>query len=166
MIIGKSFENDDNDLLKCIQHDSYDHNLVLLFEVAREQYIIADLILQTNHPNISLLTKVNAFDHRTLQNAHDILAIVFRHRNQNLEQLELFDSAGNESSRYLRLWSDWLRSELSSLKSEPAFVRNVIEAVIYSNKDKGYAAEDRLQRFLYCHYEVNEWSCKQIHCDN
>lgn len=165
MIISKFFDDDDNALLKGIQHDSYGHSLDLLYRVAKEQYIIADLILQTNHPNISLLTEVKAFDHRTLQDTHDTLAAVFRYRNQNLEQLELFDRAGDESSRYLRLWSDWLRSELSSLKSESAFIRNIVEAVIYSNKDKGYAAEDRLQRFLFSYYEVNEWSCKQRLCN-
>lgn len=157
MIVGDSFQNDNNELLKKVQEESYGTNLSLIFSVAKKQYINANLILQVNHPNIPLLTKINSFDHRVLQAAHDTIAAAFRYKNQNIKQLNLFDNINDESSEYIKLWEGWLYNELSVLKESADFVRNVIEAVIHSNEEQGYAAEDRLHGFLADYYSVEDW---------
>lgn len=157
MIVGDSFQNDNNELLKNVQEESYGTNLSLIFSVAKKQYINANLILQVNHSNIPLLTKINSFDHRVLQAAHDTIAAAFRYKNQNIKQLNLFDNINDESSEYNKLWSEWIYNELSNLKDNATFVRNVIEALIHSNKEQGYAAEDRLHEFLADYYSVEDW---------
>ena len=58
----------------------------------------------------------------------------------------------------MKLWSEWIYNELSSLKDNAIFVRNVIEAVIHSNTEQGYTAEDRLHEFLVDYYSIKEWS--------
>jgi len=158
VIIGKSFKNDINESLKNIQHEFYDRSLSLILAVAKNQYIIADSILQAGHPNIPLLDKINSFDHRTLQDTHDIMAAVFRYRHQKSGQSNLFDSPEDEPIEYQKLWCDWLNDELSSLKDNASFVRNVIEAVVHSNKDEGYAAEGNLYEFLVGYYSIEEWN--------
>ena len=87
MIVGNSFENDNNEVLKYVQVKSYGQSLSLIFDVVKKQYITADSILQANHPNIPLLNKINSFDHRVLQAAHDNIAAAFRYRNQNIKKL-------------------------------------------------------------------------------
>ena len=76
MIVGNRFQNDNNELLKNIQKESYGKTLSLIFNVAKKQYITADSILQANHPNIPLLNKINSIDHRVLQAAHDNIAML------------------------------------------------------------------------------------------
>ena len=158
MIIINRFENDNNEVQKNVQVKSYGQSLSLIFDVAKKQYITADSILQANHPNIPLLNRINSFDHRVLQAAHDTIATAFRYKNQNIKQLNLFDKVKDESNEYMKLWEDWLCNELSVLKENANFVRNVIEAVIHSNEEKGYAAEDRLHEFLVDYYSIKEWS--------
>lgn len=156
MIVGNRFENDNNEVLKNVQVKSYGQSLSLIFDVAKKQYITADSILQANHPNIPLLNKINSFDHRVLQAAHDTIAAAFRYKNQSIKQLCLFDRVNDESNEYMKLWEDWLCNELSVLKENANFVRNVIEAVIHSNEEKGYAAEDRLHKFLADYYSIED----------
>ena len=160
MIVGNRFQNDNNELLKNIQKESYGKTLSLIFNVAKKQYIAADSILQANHPNIPLLNKINSIDHRVLQAAHDNIAAAFRYKNQNIKQLKLFNNINDESSEYIKVWSDWIYNELSSLKDNAIFVRNVIEAVIHSNTEQGYTAEDRLHEFLVDYYSIKEWGAK------
>ncbi|MCP9478738.1 hypothetical protein NNA33_12490 [Marisediminitalea aggregata] len=156
MIVGNRFENDNNEALKNVQEKSYGQSLSSMFNVAKKQYITADSILQANHPNIPLLNKINSFDHRVLQAAHDNIAAAFRYRNQNIKQLNLFDNIKDEPNEYMKLWKDWLCDELSELKENANFVRNVIEAVIHSNEEQGYAAEDRLHELLVNYYAIEE----------
>lgn len=156
MIVGNRFQNDNNELLKNIQKESYGKTLSLIFNVAKKQYMTADSILQANHPNIPLLNKINSIDHRVLQAAHDNIAAAFRFRSQDIRQLNLFDKVKDESNEYMKLWSEWIYNELSVLKENANFVRNVIEAVIHSNEEKGYAAEDRLHKFLADYYSIED----------
>jgi len=158
VIVGNRFENDNNEALKNVQEKSYGQSLTLIFNVAKKQYITADSILQANHPNIPLLNKINSIDHRVLQAAHDNIAAAFRFRSQYIRQLNLFDKVKDESNEYMKLWSEWIYNELSSLKDNAIFVRNVIEAVIHSNTEQGYTAEDRLHEFLVDYYSIKEWS--------
>ncbi|AUC88561.1 hypothetical protein CW735_10500 [Alteromonas sp. MB-3u-76] len=158
MIVGDEFQNDNNGALKNIQEKLYGQSVSVIFQVAREQYITADSILEAKHPYIPLLIKMEFFDHRVLQSAHDTIAAAFRYKNQNIKQLDLFENVKEESNEYIKFWNDWLYDELCVLKGNAIFVRNVVEAVIHSSNERGYAAEERLHEFLVDYYSTEELS--------
>ncbi|WP_334048037.1 hypothetical protein [Alteromonas gracilis] len=93
-----------------------------------------------------------------LQNAHDTIAAAFRFKNQNIKQFELFEKFKDVSDKYVKFWSDWLYDELSILKDNAIFVRNVVKAVLHRSNERGYAAEEKLHEFLVDYYSIEELS--------
>lgn len=78
-----------------------------------------------------------AIDHRTLQNAHDLLAAAWRYRNRQ-SQRELFEEPGKDD------WVRWLQCELSAWRHKPALVRDVLLILKNQNTPIGFAFEGRL----------------------
>ena len=86
---------------------------------------------------------VESFDHRTLQGAHDLLAAVWRFRN-NFRQSELPFVDKNFLDEVQQLWLDWLRHEISNWLHRPKRVRWVQLILTNQNKPLGYIAEAQL----------------------
>lgn len=103
---------------------------------------------------------VKQFDHRVLQDAHDIIAAAFRHHNDDGGQLRLLEDADKQRTRYVHEWNEWLERQLLWFLRQPPFVRSVVECVIFTNNVMGYMAEDRLCDFLLTHYNAIAWMRK------
>ena len=86
---------------------------------------------------------VESFDHRTLQGAHDLLAAVWRFRN-DFRQSELPFVDKNFLDEVQQLWLDWLRHEISNWLHRPERVRWVQLILTNQNKPLGYIAEAQL----------------------
>ena len=86
---------------------------------------------------------VESFDHRTLQGAHDLLAAVWRCRN-DFRQSELPFVNKNSLDEVQELWLDWLRNEIASWFDYPERVRWVQLILTNQNKPPGYVAEAQL----------------------
>jgi hypothetical protein len=140
MIIGYSFLKDNNESLTAMQHDSYNHNVAAIVEAARAALIHADAILQSNLKIAEEAREIKGFDHRTLQDTHDILAMTFRYLNDDGGQLKLSETCEEQNNRYLHTWNKWLGDQLSEHAKNPLFVRSVVEAVIFSNSEMSYMA--------------------------
>lgn len=157
MIIAEVFEGDQNRVLKNVQHDEYGHSIWRMFESARSEFIHADAVLVTRLPIVEQARAVKSFDHRVLQDAHDIIAAAYRFRHDDSCQLQLLESPDLQPIRYLRHWSNWLGGQLQELVRRPLFVRATVESVVFANTDIGYKAENRLCDTLLIHFSAGDW---------
>lgn len=158
MIIKRVFQNDDNRLLKDVQHDEYMRSVVRIFNAARAELAHADAIIGSNLLIVEKARATTAFDHRVLQDAHDIMAAAYRYRHDDGGQMQLFGDPDKQKDEYLRAWVDWLSEQLTELIRSPQFVRSVVECVIFANSVMGHAAEARLGDFLLEHYSAGDWA--------
>lgn len=157
MIISSEFENDNNKLLKDIQHDMYGHTLWKIFVACRRAMIKAEAILDVRHVDTDKAREISSFDHRGLQAAHDIIASVYRYKSDDGGQLRLAESIEDQKNRYIRGWANWLDQELDDLTGIPKFAHSVIEVVVHDKTDKGYQAEEVLADILLRYYSAESW---------
>lgn len=158
MIIFRVYDNDCNKVLKRVQHDEYMRSIVSIFNVAKTALVRADAIIGSDLLIVEEARAVTTFDHRVLQDAHDIIAAAYRYQYDDGGQLHLFDESGAQRIRYLRQWTQWLADQLLELTGYPQFVRSVVECVIFSNTEMGYMAENRVCDILLTHYSAGDWA--------
>ena len=158
MIVCCEYENDDNELIKDVQHDEYMRSVGRIFQAARSALSKADAILGTNLLVVEKARSIDRFDHRVLQSSHDIMAAAFRYFHDDGGQLGLFEKAGTQRSSYRQKWTAWLSDQLVELVEYPQFVRSVVECVLFSNTEMGYMAERRVGNVLLSHYSAGDWA--------
>jgi len=163
MWVAPRFEGDDDNAVAGKQHDVYSdalHVIVLgcIRHVALSLTILADgedfnppkLGLPDGdhsfafHPNSGEVSGVGTvrFDHRTLQDAHDLLAGAWRFRVRP-PQPELFASPC-PLEEVQETWLGWLYREVDSWTEQPSLVRFLYRVLTNQNEPSGYVAESRL----------------------
>ena len=157
MIISQVYPGDENKILMQVQYDEYDRNIGRIFSSARDELAHADAILDAKLLITDTALAVKRFDHRVLQDAHDIIAAAFRYHNDDGGQLRLFEDAEKQRARYAHEWNEWLGRQLLLFLRYPVFVRSVVECVVFANNVMGYMAEDRLCAFLLSYYNAVDW---------
>lgn len=157
MIIAHAYKSDNNKLLKDAQHDLYGRHVFKIFEAAKLKLIQADSILNANFLITKKARDIDSFNHRILQNGHDIIAAAYRYRYDDGGQLKLFRRDINIQDYYKIEWARWFDEELNSLLGSSLFVRAIVEYVVFSNSNLGYAAEHSVCYFLISHYNMEVW---------
>lgn len=158
MIIGKAYKFDNNELLKDAQHELYRNHVFMLFAVAKSKIIQADAILDANLLITEKVKEINRFDHRVLQDAHDIIAAAYRYHNDDGGQMNLLHLDEALLDRYKTEWAKWFSQELVTLLSYPRFIRSVVESVVFSNSELGYAGQHAIGNFLITLYNLEDWA--------
>jgi hypothetical protein len=156
MIIAGKFENDKWLELQWAQHDVYHDALGVLVRENKRNYESAVFLTNVQDDSIydSLVTLGNRIDHRTMQNAHDHLAAVWRSRSR-FTQPDLFlrDSVEDLAQGWLK----WLQQEVSLWPRDfPHLVRMVCLVIVQQNVKSGYDAEDALQKELERIYPLGD----------
>ena len=150
--MGARFPGDENETLQLIQHRLYWELLFDLYECSRRQLIRAADLLDHETELTSRLREIRRFDHRTLQDAHDMIAAYYRFAYDPRGQIPLFLD-GMSYEQYLETeWREWYSSEVVSLSENDDVARSITLAVAYENTEIGYVAEDRLKALLECRY--------------
>lgn len=157
MIIARCFLNDDNDLLKDVQHHLYRESVYRLFDAARRALVRADEVLGTKLLIAEQAAAVDRFDHRVLQAAHDIMAATYRHSQCDGGQLQLLETQEVQRTCYSVAWTQWLKAQLDELAQSPGFVRSTVQAVLFANTELGYLAERELGCLLVTRYDLRSW---------
>ncbi len=162
MIIGTAFRGDHEYRVMGVQHDIYPGRVSYLLHTARQVYLKAEAILGISTVPGILVPDADSFDHRVLQNMHDIIAASFRYYRANRLHPELpFPGQEDDTKRIERLWDDYYTSEVRELmQSEPHLARAVVVAIAFENTDIGYAAEDTGQTILLNRYADIPWLCR------
>lgn len=148
MIVGGGwFQGEDSIAAQWEQHDMYGRALAIIAGGCQQHRASAAAMLGLPPP-----LWVETFDHRTLQQAHDLLAAVWRFRN-DAAQPRLPGLGAKEALP----WLEWLRAEVASWHQTPEIVRLVGEILAQPNCPAGYAAEDRLAEQLQARYADVPW---------
>jgi len=143
VIVCERFPGDTNGELMNVQHDVYGWALGQLFESARAVYLHSARVIGIDTPlTQSLETSDGRFDHRVLQEAHDLLAARFRRMRPDLQQPDL--EPGEHGQRLRQEWCRYLSKEATRLAEQPLICRAIVKAVVYQNTQAGYRAEEEL----------------------
>lgn len=151
MIFRIEFEGDDNEELKDAQNRLYGWAVRWIVDHAWEHYRYAEEVQglpeDKKLPGLEWMAKFNvsSFDHRTVQETHDILAAGYRqvHKMGEKHWEEKGDGKALEDG-----WDSCVRSETRRWMSDPFIVRAIVTATQYANKSEGLAAERALARYL------------------
>ncbi len=144
MIVREVFEGDNDQFLMNIQHQEYDNHIWMLFDIAKTEYIHAELILNVQTELGVQLREAISFDHRVMQNLHDIIAANFRYLHPDSKQFSLFKEDGHHTEKDLeeRLraeWKSYFKEKAIYIGKNPNFCRQILNAIIY---DKEFILED------------------------
>lgn len=164
MIVGHAFYYDNNELLKSVQHDEYFTNVAKIFTAARRELERANEILTADLLIVEKVREVNTIDHRTLQDAHDILAATYRYHHDDGGQRTLLDPIIDDRTKYSTEWNLWFSKQIKILSKNPNFVRSSVESVVFANSHLGYMAERTLCQYLIFNYHMSSWACPNGYC--
>jgi hypothetical protein len=156
MIVCQVYPNDNNHVLKNIQHDLYEAIEFYLIEYAKTRFLKAANLLRQNSELVEKLKMLESFDHRVLQDTHDIIAARYRYLHDDGGQIDLL-SASPQKETYRTNWIQWFHQETRSLVDNDEFCRAVVTSVVFQNTECGYQAEDQLKEFLTYHYSTDDW---------
>jgi hypothetical protein len=152
MIVGKSFEGDDNITLSRLQHDVYSEVLRRLFESARDRHLTAASLVGVEDELSLRLRAMRGFDHRTLQLAHDRIAAYFRFQSPGSAQLYLGEDEVKYLERLTQEWREFFAGEVEDFTQRDEYVRAACKAACFGNTEPGYTAEDQLDQLLTRRY--------------
>ncbi len=154
IVVGSRFPGDDNETLMWVQHELYGVHVGALFSYARERYLRAARLLGLHTDLGEKLSHVRSFDHRVLQDAHDVVAAYYRFAHDPGGQLLLLDE-GVSYEEHLRLsWSRYFHQEAQALAEDDAVANAILRSVAYANLPEGHQAEEQLAALLSTRYAI------------
>ena len=154
MWVGTEFPGDTNQTLKDVQFRLYGEMLLRLYSRPRDRYLDACRLVQINTDLATRLRSMDGFDHRTLQDIHDLIAAWFRFSQDDGGQLRLGESDETYEARIAGQWRTFFEDEVGQLSSDDEFARDVLVAAAFGNTDRGYAAEAQLREILKERYRA------------
>lgn len=152
LFVGSEFPGDQNEVLKNVQFRVYGEMLTRLFSRARDRYLDACGVVDVETDLAVRLKEMNYFDHRTLQDAHDLIAAWFRFSGDTSGQLRLEETPEAYELRLATDWHDFFGREIGRLIESDEFTRNILTAAVFANTDRGYAAEASTRAYLKQRY--------------
>ena len=152
MIVAPVFDGDDAEEVALRQHDVYRNALRIIVRTCNAQACFARWLLEDEeHPHWGTIVE---FDHRTLQEAHDLLAGAWRFENRQL--VLRFDAKGTVDT-VEATWLTWLRKETADWIETPRIVRSVQLILTNQNHPKWYAAESQLCLDILARFAEVPW---------
>ena len=155
MIVAPFFKGDVDMEVASKQHDVYGQALWIIVSKCHQYTEFARSLL--NDADHSEWGTVEHFDHRILQRGHDLLAAVWRFRN-DFRQSELPFVNKNSLDEVQELWLDWLRNEIASWFDYPERVRLVQLILTNQNELPVYIAEAQLSLDIIGWYTEVPWN--------
>jgi hypothetical protein len=181
MIVYSAFKGDNNDELQTAQHELYTYVIYKIFGESKITFLLCDEVCnQLTEQERKYLIDKKSFDHRTLQGAHDLIAVAFRYIHSD-GALTLFEPTPEEVIRYFKLkYKNWTRGILSDtalvwayhweqffnnnvehiagIKTMlPKFVMNVINASVFNpNNKNGMESEHQLRIILSEYFRITD----------
>jgi hypothetical protein len=146
VIVGPRFDGDDYEALQWKQHDAYHQALAIIVQEALGRLKRAEALLGPSA--LGDLVRQNDFDHHVLQDAHDLIAAIWRARHGHTHPT--LPLAGLHIEKAATEWLDWLRSFVRA-ELDDRLMRSVL-IVGYVDPDPEHTEEryllDELERRL------------------
>jgi len=158
MWVGREFEGDDHEGLKMVQFRAYWALFPRIAVTAWARYSEAEglLGLRTDMPRPPDRWSI---DHRSLQDAHDIIAAAFRYRRPDLLQKTFADAEQLDETVLLDEWRSFLDKEVDEITRNGPICRVILRSVLSEDSRRGMAAEQELRSLLvdwYFHFADEE----------
>ncbi len=109
MFVYKRFPGDNDTVLMDIQDRLYSVVLGVVFEYPRKRYLEGSRLLLADTELAKRLAAMNSFDHRTLQETHDLIAARFRSSRTISAQQTLFETHVEHEQRIELEWRSFFR---------------------------------------------------------
>jgi hypothetical protein len=154
MWVGTEFPGDTNKALKDVQFRLYGEMLLCLYGRPRDRYLNSCRLVQIDTDLANRLRSMDGFDHRTLQDIHDLIAAWFRFSQDDGGQLRLGETDEAYQDRLAAEWRAFFEEEVSRLSADDEIARAILAAAAFGNTDRGYAAEAQLREFLKERYRA------------
>lgn len=152
MIIGYMFEGDNNETLKVIQSREY-MNLVGGLLRASVEFHMNDYINIWQRPFfLQKIKNLKGFDHRVLQQSHDLIAASFRYLFVTRNEVNEYPSDLDYDYFLLEAWKSYFNLEIRNISRNREISTAIALAVYYQNTKSGYEAEDKLNSLLLERY--------------
>jgi hypothetical protein len=168
MIVGCYFPGDNNDLLMVAQHDCYSggpsgerfelggytmDSCVYLFYAARQAFLSKTDSNPLFFPERDSLISISSFDHRVLQNGHDLIAAHYRWLVSNARRPHTMQDELSYKQYLAGQWKDYFIREVSNIVwNNLAITEHIVRAVAFANTPLGYDSEDELGALLLKRY--------------
>jgi hypothetical protein len=137
MIVSKAFHNDFDEKFKWQQHEHYSAALALIVRQCIYHYTNACKITDSK-PLQGLNQITSGFDHRVIQNLHDIMAAYWRSKNRRCEPYIPSLEPNNIDD-----WLAWIPNEIDEWSTDqPQIIKYVMISLFHQNSEKGYEAEE------------------------
>ena len=159
-MVGEMFYGDGDMEVMAAQQDVYRHALQTIVSGCQDHIRRATQLLLTSTPASAAFLSITQFDHRTLQDAHDILAAAWRFEAKVNDEPDLFAAVEDRVPRATMEWLSWLRDEIERWSDSPALVRAVAEILTHQNTDTGYWHEDMLHIALFDRFFTVPWTAR------
>lgn len=162
MWTGARFKGDDCKEFQRVQFEAYQEAIrIIVDECDRLTQFAKRLLNDTEHHAWG--EHEERFNHHTVQEAHDLLAAVWRyyHHEQRQGQLRFpkqLPCPTPQETPLRAVWLEWLKEEISNWKSEPELVRSVQVVLSNYNTKIGDAAERRLTRGIMQRFNWIPWT--------
>jgi len=128
--------------------------LLRMYSRPRDRYLDACRLVKIDTDLSTRLRSMDGFDHRTLQEIHDLVAAWFRFSQDDGGQLRLCETEEAYQDRLAAEWRTFFEEEVGRLSSDDEFARDVLVAAAFGNTDRGYAAEAQLREILKERYRA------------
>ncbi|MDD5369408.1 MAG: hypothetical protein PHQ40_09995 [Anaerolineaceae bacterium] len=154
MNVGNSFDGDENDTLKWVQHDTYSETLWLLYRCAADHYLLNVRYTWEFPDFVPIIRNVNNFDHRVLQDGHDLIAGYYRFLFCPRPSQLPFPQGFDPKTYYLQAWKAYYFQEVGLLGEQEEIAAAIVSAVAFENTPRGYTAEGQLHQLLCHRYQL------------
>lgn len=138
MNIFPNFLDDNDRKTMNIQHKYYGNNIWEIHRTVRNYQEEHSII--TDDKVVEKFNKIKSFDHRVIQQTHDLLAAVYRYEEKAFNTTALIDF-----DIYLN-FSVWLHKWI---KSNPNIIKEIIILITFENTERGYKAERKAQLIIF-----------------
>lgn len=186
MIITDCFQGDTNKALKKVQHDLYVRENAFIdlqgkaYSSIHYLYTSAVRALMFNtegsnpmfFPEQDQITSIDTFDHRCLQDAHDIIAAFYRWIHRYTAPPVFASSPKDYKAYLLAQWKNYFTTEVTMITWQRLDVAELtIRAVLHSSLEgysPDYDSEESLTEFLHARYgsefcSALAWHRKKLH---
>lgn len=141
MIVCSMFEGDDYDALQWQQHDAYGQALSIIVNEAKARLRRTETLVGLTALGDEV--RLDQFDHHVLQDAHDLLAAMWRLENGHFQPpLPL---SGLHVEAFVTQWLEWLKWKASVMAD--VSMRDVL-MLGYMDPNPDHSAERRLLSML------------------
>lgn len=142
MIVCAMFDGDDYEALQWRQHDAYGQALSIIITEAKARLRLAEALVGPT--SLGDEVRLGRFDHHVLQDAHDLLAALWRLEKGHFQPpLPL---SGLHVEAFSTQWLEWLQWKASVM--DDSSMRDVL-MLGYMDPDPEHSAERRLLSRLH-----------------